>query len=724
MQIHRKFPVLGCVLLLACFLFPGENAQGADKQGIRPWPGDLPVRSSWLRKHLPKETLMYLRLPHPVGFLAAPKGNAMDSVLRSTANVESLTRIQSALIENVLEHVPGLEEAYLREFAEQLRSPIEFAMTLVPAPSVIVAMNLASGSNEQFANMISQVTIGATTLSLLAPLDTDGFGQILGLPVPTAVYFDAGSGQLLLQAGPAVSADLFATLVASIAEPAEHPMHAMERRVDTSGYGWFFWVDAQNTIPAARTFMNEEQLTELEESGFDKIRAAALGWGAANDKGRLSIIVDMPADGGRKFLPYISNDVSATSVGEPDAVVVFSVPTGDEFMRIEALLLGAASEETRNAWIRAKAQMEETTGTRIEDILNAIGPEVIGIFDDAGDYAAIRLRDPQLFDEFVDKVSALSGNAPLEHRYKRQKFYHWSFASEPETIDETQADIESFGPLAFILSRQRKHFHWYRDGDFLYLASVPQPLIDRIDAGADTNIAAWLEQRQNMDVSTALLAASGTSDKLPRRIYHLYLELLQAAADISEADFDIWKMPTASQAALPEKGALGFSVNLGDPYLSIEFMFENNPLESLFSGNMTSVAAVGVLAAIGIPAYQDYTIRTRVSQGINEAQAATSTVTAHYRSHGSFPGPTAAAEISDRVSAAEYAESISVVPGIGVIVITYAEEDLPEGGELYLEPVIAEDDSVSWHCSATIEDKHLPASCRGNTPPELMQGGT
>jgi len=133
---------------------------------------------------------------------------------------------------------------------------------------------------------------------------------------------------------------------------------------------------------------------------------------------------------------------------------------------------------------------------------------------------------------------------------------------------------------------------------------------------------------------------------------------------------------------------------------------------------------MGVLAAIAIPAYQDYTIRANISQSLNEAEIAKHNIEEHYVAEGQFPGPTAAAEISDWTAAAgEHFETITVVPGTGTIVMSYSEADLPDGGEVYLEPTVNEDGSIGWVCSASIEDKLLPESCRENVPPELNLGG-
>jgi len=718
----RGKSIQAVLVLAAMFLMTaGTDTLAADKNDLRPWQGEIPVRGSWLREHLPEDALMYFRMPHPLGFLAAPKGNIMDNALRSTANIEALQSIQGALVSNVLEHVPGFEEEFVRDFADKLRSPIEVAVMLAPAPSMILSMNLDVDSDPDLQQMIEAFQAGGLPLSLLEPLDSDGFGQIVGLPVPTAVNFDAETGQLILQSGPAVAADQFFLMVESLAPVTSHKMHAMEQQIDSSGYGLFMWIDSESALPAAQMFLNPEQLAGIAESGLDKVRAAAFGWGAANGKGRMSVILDMPRDGDRQFLPYVNNELTATSVGEPDAIFTLSIPTAEEFSRIEALVLETASEESRSSWIEGKAEVEAETGITIENVLGAIGPELIGIFDEAGDYAAIRLRDEKLFNQFVEQVSAVAGSAPSERRYKRKTFYHWSFSREIESLDEAEA--EALGPLAFILGRQGEHIHWYQDGDFLYIASLPQPLIDRIEAGADTDIDAWLSDQQNMDLSGSALGLTGSSEKLPRRIYYVYIELLQAIADISEAEFDVWSMPTAAQAGLPDKGALGFSLNLGDPYLSMELMFENNPLESIFSGDMTSVAAIGILAAIAIPAYQDYTIRAQVNSGLNDAGGAKAAVAEYYFDSGEYPGPTAAAAISEQIALGEYTDSISIVPGSGIIVITYTDETQPGGGQVFLEP---SDDmgNIVWTCSGSIPDKHLPAACRGNPPPELESGGT
>ena len=75
---------------------------------------NLPVRDAWLRDYLPDDTLLYARIPHPFGMLAAPKGNAFDAALRNDANMTMVARIREGISENVLPRIPMFEDARLR----------------------------------------------------------------------------------------------------------------------------------------------------------------------------------------------------------------------------------------------------------------------------------------------------------------------------------------------------------------------------------------------------------------------------------------------------------------------------------------------------------------------------------------------------------------------------------------------------------------------------------
>lgn len=132
---------------------------------------------------------------------------------------------------------------------------------------------------------------------------------------------------------------------------------------------------------------------------------------------------------------------------------------------------------------------------------------------------------------------------------------------------------------------------------------------------------------------------------------------------------------------------------------------------------MIVVAIIGILAAIALPAYQDYTKRSHVSEGLSLAGAAKMGVSEYYADRGTFPASNTEAGLApkDKITG-NAVTSVEVKTG-GVIQITY--NDRAENNKvLQMRPTDGEG-SVLWICGAgsetNITQKYLPASCRGNT---------
>jgi len=127
---------------------------------------------------------------------------------------------------------------------------------------------------------------------------------------------------------------------------------------------------------------------------------------------------------------------------------------------------------------------------------------------------------------------------------------------------------------------------------------------------------------------------------------------------------------------------------------------------------MIVVAIIGILAAIAIPQYQDYTVRARASEGVNLASAAKTGVAEYYNTNnGSWPTSNASAGVANSISST-YVSSVSV-GGSGVITVTY--QNLGAGdasGTITLTPS-GSSGSVTWACSGTLPAKYRPSNCRG-----------
>ena len=134
---------------------------------------------------------------------------------------------------------------------------------------------------------------------------------------------------------------------------------------------------------------------------------------------------------------------------------------------------------------------------------------------------------------------------------------------------------------------------------------------------------------------------------------------------------------------------------------------------------MIVVAIIAILAAIAIPAYQDYLIRSQVSEGAVLTDGAKTAVSEWYSNHGTFPTNNTSAGLALPASIqGKYVSNVDISANAGQIVATFSDT-APQGanakinGATFVLSAVTHGGSIAWSCTkSTVSPKYLPTSCR------------
>ncbi len=130
---------------------------------------------------------------------------------------------------------------------------------------------------------------------------------------------------------------------------------------------------------------------------------------------------------------------------------------------------------------------------------------------------------------------------------------------------------------------------------------------------------------------------------------------------------------------------------------------------------MIVVAIIGILAAVAIPAYQDYTVRAKITEALSMASAAKTGVAEFWASEGRLPSANASVGLPSAASINGNAVRSVGIGANGLITVTLTNTGLPanvQADTVFLRPTTATG-SIRWTCSGgSLEAKYRPSECR------------
>ena len=652
---------------------------------------------------LPAEVGLYLRIPSVLGLVAdGQSGRAFEAATKDPAHQAALKQIRDAYAK--LDDLPPSGEAAIKFLIAEQSAPLEIALfkqdgVVSPLSAIVVQTTVYSRNEAAFKKHFD---------ALLASS---------GMPMPYSFDAKTGRVQLLMGATPErleqIKSDLSQKNKAVNSE-----FVVAQNRIDQSGKGLLLWADSQAMAPmlamaaAGSEASNKWVFDALQGLDGIAIGAGSVGANQAKRSGRMALDFYFDPKAIPEWTQYFQPEARRYDYqlsGAPSWVANYSLPTNakdvDRILRkIESL---EAETKTKEPGFDFDAAL--AGGPSLRQILTSVGPEMAYFRDAAGTFGALRIRNRVVFKQFI-------ANAGKHGFYElREGIHHLRLDSSAFTPADMPKELAVLGRLSV------SSMYWVEEGEWLIAAPVPQLLRDRKAITGRISADKWLEQNTNVTASDQILAFAARSEGMPTQIWYGYLGLLEALGHIGKTNIDLFALPSARELGLPSAGFAGVSIDYTPQRLGFAVNYGANPADMMGGGNMLgTVAVVSIMAAIALPAYQDYTLRSKVTTALAQSQAAKVELQESYAENGELP----------KSKTFQTAPELKLHWDGKLLLLSFSQdfsEPLLRGKSVALAPVQS-GDGIEFACAfnsdaetslggdagaaTSVAAKHLPTQCR------------
>lgn len=713
----------------------GDTKQQVKYQGKKASPGMIQSVSykADLRARLPANTIAYARIPGVWSFLSTPKGNMLSQALADSNHIELVTKLRESLYQQLFKTDNSKAGHQMSAAFYHVRAPVEIAVFSKAAalnndatqnatgklanaaiPYVMLYTRLGFKDVNSFKQFFSALLLRSGIVKIISETNANGEGVLQDGNLKMFYRFNPANGEFYIVSSESINKTDADAVYSSLTQ-ASHPMHELEKQIDESGLGYFFWVDsrlAYNTFAQYFNTLSAGQAMRMSMV-FGMTKYIAGGWGVSNKKGRLKFLVKVTHMDLSSYVDTLGTSFDIKTAGEPQFLAALALPGPKQWQSTNPFIKGPPGSYREKRFDANMLKMKNTIGFDVTELLNAIGPKVLVYSDKAGEFLAVQMRDRKKFRELIASAAKI---ANLNYQTFKMSGLDVNYLQIP--LQSSKGMGKNIPLFVQALLKRRIHLYWTEQGDYAVFGGVPQMLSDQHQYSQKVNIGNWLANIQRQKTENSFLLLSTRVKSTPRGMYYIYLQTLQMLGDLVDQPVDLSKLPSAFALNLPVKGSYGLKLDINQDLLGFELLFENNPLEFLVNMDVTTIAVAGILAAVAVPAYNDYKVRAEVNMGIYKAASFKQALVNYYKKHKKFPDLLTLQKAPEFKSLQttfgtddKQLNSIVIMTNTGKVMIRYTGSSL-RGASLQFSPVVENDVIVRWQCESTLSYKYTPVICR------------